>query len=266
MGLDKDKLDELYIKFNNRNYISPDPLQFLYDYPEMRDREIVGIIASSLAYGRVNQILKACSLVLNRLGEYPYDFVVNSSPTVIKKRFVDFRYRFTNGKELAELLIAIRKVIREFGSINEAMLSFISEGDENIYPAMVKFLAELYKGMDINKSSLLPIPVGKSANKRLNLYFRWLIRKDAVDPGGWVGIAPSMLIIPLDTHMLKIGRIFGLTNRKIPDITSAIEITSGFKKIEPEDPTKYDFVLTRFGIRNDMNMENLILYFRVWST
>jgi uncharacterized protein (TIGR02757 family) len=91
----------------------------------------------------------------------------------------------------------------------------------------------------------------------MNLFLRWMVRKDRVDPGGWHGVSASKLIIPLDTHMYKISLKLGLTAKQQPNMRTALEITAGFRQIVPDDPVKYDFVLTRFGIRDDMNIDNL---------
>jgi len=109
-----------------------------------------------------------------------------------------------------------------------------------------------------NPGHLLPLPRLGSACKRLNLFLRWMIRKDDVDPGGWENIPLSKLIIPLDTHMHKIGILTGLTSRKQANMRTAFEITDGFKKLVPEDPVKYDFSLTRIGIRGDANFEEIL--------
>ena len=98
----------------------------------------------------------------------------------------------------------------------------------------------------------MPCPEKGSACKRLNLFLRWMVRKDAVDPGGWDDIPRSMLIIPLDTHMFRVGKTLGLTSRNQAGLMAALDISAGFKQWSPDDPVKYDFALTRFGIRNDL--------------
>jgi len=94
----------------------------------------------------------------------------------------------------------------------------------------------------------------------LNLFMRWMVRRDDVDPGGWKAVKPADLIVPLDTHMHKIGLKFGLTKRRQANIKTAVEITKGFSRFSPKDPVKYDFALTRFGIRNDLEIKMLDRY------
>jgi uncharacterized protein (TIGR02757 family) len=120
--------------------------------------------------------------------------------------------------------------------------------EQEIVPALLSFIMELRAGECSYYNSLIPLPTGKCAYKRLNLYLRWMVRKDNIDPGGWENIPLSKLVIPLDVHMHRIALKYNLTERRQADINTAIEITNAFKKFCPEDPVKYDFALTRLGI------------------
>ena len=252
--LNKKLLDRLYRKYNRREFVHPDPLEFLYNYPDVRDREIAGLIASSLAYGRVNQILKSVGIVLQKMGDSPCEFVMNSSDKKILKTFAGFRHRFHACRDLSVLIAGARRVIKKYGSLNECFLSGLKKTDDTVVYAMGNFVKKLSLGGGLN---MLPPPEKGSACKRLNLFLRWMIRHDDVDPGGWVGISPERLIVPLDTHMHKIGITLGLSRRKQADMRTALEITKGFAEILPDDPVKYDFSLTRFGIRDDMELKHL---------
>ncbi len=253
----KKKLDNLYNQYNRRGYVHPDPLEFLYSYKEIGDREIAGLIASSLAYGRVAQILKSVGYVLDIMNPSPYLFLKNSTYTSINRAFTGFAHRFASQDHLAALLVGIKNVVAGFGSLHECFLAGFSEDDENIIPAMTFFSTQLAAGRN-KPGHLVALPEKGSACKRMNLFLRWMVRKDRVDPGGWAGIPLSRLIIPIDTHMHRIGLALNLTKRKQANMHTAFEITSGFKKIVPEDPVKYDFALTRFGIRNDMDIDDFI--------
>lgn len=247
----KAKLDELYDYYNRKKYVHPDPLEFLYDYDDLRDRELVALIASSLAYGRVAQILKSVSTILGIMSYSPYNFLVDTPDKKLPDIFSGFKHRFTTGDDMSDMMLGAKKIIGIDGSLQKAFLSGYSTSDENILPALSTFVSRLYSTMDCHKNSLVPVPDRGSACKRLNLFLRWMIRKDRVDPGGWTGISPSKLLIPLDTHMYNIGTGLNMTSRKQADIRTAIEITEAFKKITPDDPVKYDFALTRLGIRKE---------------
>jgi len=247
----KEKLDELYDFYNRKKFVHPDPLEFLYYYDDLRDRELVAFIASSLAYGRVAQILKSVSTILKIISPSPYYFLINISEKELLNTFIGFKHRFTTGDDMAYMMLGVKKIIEDEGSLQNAFLSGYSTSDENILPALSSFVRRLICTPNRQKNSLVPIPDRGSACKRLNLFLRWMVRKDRVDPGGWNRISPSKLIIPLDTHMYNIGKELKMTERKNADMRTAIEITNAFRKIIPNDPVKYDFSLTRLGIRKE---------------
>ncbi len=252
----KHKLENLYQRYNQPKYIHPDPVEFLYLYNDVIDREIVGLIASSLAYGRVKQILRSVSCVLEMMTPSPHLFLRESTHTSMCKAFKGFKHRFANGDHLASLLLGAKNVIDRYGSLNDCFVRGISDDDRTVIPALNVFATALRAG-DITPGHLVAVPEKGSACKRMNLFLRWMVRKDGVDPGGWHGVPVSKLVIPLDTHMHRISLKLGFTAKQQPNMRTALEITNGFRQIVPDDPVKYDFVLTRFGIRDDMNIDNL---------
>lgn len=254
--VNKIKLDAIYDQYNKRKFVHPDPLEFLYSCKNTRDREIAGLIASSLAYGKVAQILKSASFVLGEMGESPYLFLQGATKKTLLKTFKNFKHRFADGADLASLLSGAKKIINRFGSLNKCFVAGMAENDKNIVPGMSFFVNQLTSEGNA-PGHLLAMPEKGSACKRMNLFLRWMVRKDYVDPGGWEGIDKSKLIVPIDTHMHKIGLDFGLTSRKQANMQTALEITDGFRELSPDDPVKYDFALTRFGIRKEINAEDL---------
>ncbi len=242
----KEKLEELYQKYNRREYAAYDPLVFLYDYENLHDREITALIASALAYGRVAQILKSVASVLKIMGPSPLLFLKENSPNIIGKFFTGFRHRFATGEHLADLLIGAKNILQEYGSLQECFVSGMEKKDENLISALSLFCNHLRSTG--NPGHLVPLPERGSACKRMNLFLRWMVRKDSVDPGGWDNVPKSKLIVPLDVHMHRISRKLGLTARKAADMRTAREITAEFARWVPEDPVRYDFALTRPGI------------------
>lgn len=254
--LQKIKFDSIYNQYNRRSFVHPDPLEFLYSYKNIKDRELAGLIASALAYGKVTQILKSVSFVLNTMDDSPYLFLQNSDKKFLLQKFKQFKHRFANGKNLTALLLCAKNVIDRFGSLNKCFVSGLSPDHKNTFIAMTFFVNELVSSGD-NPGHLIASPQKGSACKRMNLFLRWMVREDRVDPGGWEGVDKSKLIVPIDTHMLKIGTMLGFTPGKQANMKTAMEITKGFKKISPKDPVKYDFAFTRFGIRDDMDIKSL---------
>ena len=247
----KSTLERLYKKYNRREYIDPDPLVFLYDYDDAHDREAAGMVASSLAFGNVKQIMRSVGSVLEVMGNSPYRFLKRSTPLSIRNAFSGFRHRWIDGEELSSMLIGMKGTINKYGALEEAFTAGFDESNNDILIATERFVDEILNAAGAACSRLLPSPRKKSACKRLNLFLRWMVRSDRVDPGGWNCLSASRLLVPLDTHMYRIGIVLGLTERKQKDIDTVLEITGGFREISPEDPVKYDFTLTRLGIRRD---------------
>jgi len=261
--VDRETLENLYRKLNRREFVHPDPLEFLYLYDDPEDREVVGLIASTLAYGRVKQILKSVSNVLERLGARPAEFVRSSSADSLRVAMDGFKHRFTTGDDLCRLLGGVRAATDAHGSLGGFFTSLVRPEDETVLPALtsfVRFMEDAPCEKEAGEGSCpLSDPDRGSACKRLHLYLRWMVRNDDVDPGGWDTIPASKLVVPLDTHMHRLSLLMGLTDRKQANGRTALEITSAFRAFSPDDPVKYDFSLTRLGIRDDMSAEELLL-------
>jgi uncharacterized protein (TIGR02757 family) len=251
-------LDDLYAQLNRRSFVHPDPLEFLYRYTEVGDREIAGLIASSLAYGNVKVILRSVGSVLGKM-DSPVDFVVSASKGTFERVFSSFKHRFTTGSELVGLLLGMKRVLREHGSLENCVRLGLRSADNSAHSGLSYLVHAL--NPDGSFSSLLPCPNLGSACKRLHLFLRWMVRSDAVDPGGWTVIAPEQLIIPLDTHMFRLSRALGFTNRRSPDLKAALEITQAFRELSPCDPLRYDFALTRLGMRPGLGYD---LFLQQW--
>ena len=243
----RERLENVYIEYNRREFIHPDPLEFLLRYSSTEDREIAGLIASGLAYGRVAQILKSTEKVLDILGPAPSAFLREISTGELTGALAGFKHRFTTSFEMAVLLRSASKLQEEWGFLGRMLGAFISQ--DTYHNALDRFVKNLLDEAGMEKCSLLPRPSLGSACKRLHLFMRWMIRKDEVDPGGWEWISPSVLIIPLDVHMFRAAGALGFTAKKTASCAAAFEITERFRAINPADPVKYDFALTRMGIQ-----------------
>jgi len=243
-----EQLEYLYERYNRREFVRPDPLEFLYPCEDPADREIVGLIASSLAYGRVLQIKKSIEGVLAKMSPFPSRFVRDASPASLHRTFSGFRHRFTTGDEMAAMLLGVKNVVAKYGSLHACFASVLERGAQTVAPALTRFVEELSTDSPGRRSSLLPSPGKGSACKRLHLFLRWMVRSDDIDPGGWDDIPSSALVIPLDTHMHRVCLGLGLTRRRQANMKTALEVTESFRKIVPDDPVRYDFILTRPGI------------------
>lgn len=252
----KDRLETLYLSYNRRRYIHPDPLEFIYRYETRADREIVGMIASALAFGRVGQILLALERVFKAMGPSPSDYLLTATRRSLSRDFEGFVYRFVRDRHLVDFLFGLSCLSRDFGSLEQCFCIGMSQDDETLVPAMAHLVRNI-KAHGPDPGYLLADPEKGSACKRMNLFLRWMARKDRVDPGVWTTLEPDRLIVPLDTHMHTISGRLGLTERRQADMKTALEITRAFSKISAHDPVKYDFALTRFGIRAELDLSQI---------
>jgi len=248
-------LERVYERHSHRRLIAPDPLQFVYRYQRAADREMAGFLAAMLAYGRVRQIEAACERLFAAMGSQPAEFVRNLGPAE-RRALAGFRHRFTSGRDLADLMALLRRALREAGSIEALFKMGYDGGDGTIIPALERFCETLLQWHTSMASGpagpgfkhLLGSPRRRSACKRLHLFLRWMVRRDDVDPGVWAGIAPAKLIVPVDVHMARLCGLLGLHDGAAASGRTALAITRRFAEIEPADPVKYDFALSRVGI------------------
>ena len=247
-------LDRLYKRYNRRELIPPDPLQFVYNYRRNSDREIVAFLSAALAYGRVEQIQKSLTNLFARMGNKPWEFVTTFNK-IRRKQLASFKHRFTTGDDISDLLTLFRKVLGKYGSIEKFFLDGYDSHDTNIIPALTSFCHSLrqmhskqHDGQIGGIGYLLADPSKRSPCKRLNLFLRWMVRSDDVDTGLWKSVDKSKLVVPVDVHMARLCKILQLYSQKTVSLTAATEITESFAQIESSDPVKYDFALSRIGI------------------
>jgi uncharacterized protein (TIGR02757 family) len=256
----KDVLEKLYRKYNHRDLIKPDPLQFVYRYDNPSDMEVAALLAADLAYGRVEQIQKSLTNLFERMSESPYAFVKGFGKAE-QKSLKGFKHRFTTDQDISDLLMLLKKILNRYTGIEEFFIQDYNPVDRNIVPALSKFcnsLLDMYAAEHNGNISrglkyLLVNPAKGSACKRLNLFLRWMVRDDDVDTGLWKSIDKARLVVPIDVHMGRLCKILGFYNKKAVSLKTAVQITQGFAEIEPADPVKYDFALSRVGIVENCN-------------
>jgi uncharacterized protein (TIGR02757 family) len=151
---------------------------------------------------------------------------------------------------MTALIRGVGDALGRYGSLEACFLEGCGAAGRDLLDPLARFVGELTGGERSSRGGLLPNPEGGSACKRLNLYLRWMIRSDRVDPGVWKGIPASKLLIPLDTHMHRLGRMLGFTARKNADLAAMRDVTGAFREIAPDDPVRYDFSLTHAAIRS----------------
>jgi uncharacterized protein (TIGR02757 family) len=231
-----------------RRYTAPD------------DREVVGFCAAALAFGRVASVLNSIETLLKAMGPRPAAFVRNFDPQRDRAAIDPLVHRWIRGRDLVALLLVLQRMLREAGSIER----FFAAGDDpaaaDIGPALEAFSVRALEtdlrpayGRVPKRAGVcyfFPRPSAGSACKRLNLFLRWMVRRDEIDFGTWTQVSSSRLIIPLDTHVIRLGRCLGMTRYRTPNWKMAADITASLRLIDPRDPVRYDFSLCHVGMMN----------------
>ena len=247
----KEILDKYHKKYNNPDFIINDPISIPHRFSSKQDIEISGFWTAMIAWGRRNMIIKNATRLFALMDNAPYDFIVNHQEKD-RKRFLDFKHRTFQPLDTLYFLEFLQWYYRVNDSLETAFSGFLTENDPDIKPALTGF-HDLFFSLDNapdRTKKHVATPVRKSTCKRLNMFLRWMVRKDdnGVDFGIWHDIKPSQLMIPVDVHVDRIARQLGLLTRKQRDWFAVEEITDNLKKYDPVDPVKYDFALFGIGV------------------
>jgi uncharacterized protein (TIGR02757 family) len=245
-------LEDIYASCNRLERLRRDPLAVVRRYADVADREVAALACSTLAFGSVDLIIRACEAALAPLGDHPAAALARMAEPDIEDAYSAYRYRYVFPKDMAALMLGAKRGREERGSLQDLFLSGDS-GSRDIVPALgafVRALARLGAGRSGPiRPNLLPDPARGSACKRPFLFLRWLVREDDVDPGGWRRVDRARLVVPLDLHMARVCRDrLGFIGGGTANLRAALWATDAFRAYAPEDPVKYDFALTRPGI------------------
>lgn len=253
----KELLDSAYEQYNT-SYLSMDPLELVRRYQDPMDQEVAAFLAAAMALGQYRLIRNALDHLLSLMGRSPYQFVLKYHADLDSELFGSFVYRFYRGDDIQLLIHWMQKIYVKWGSLENLFLQGFHQDDVHIGPALSAFvrfilsqeIPSFFEGLLPRGKGIrhfLSSPEDGSACKRLNLFLRWVVRHDTLDLGIWRRVPPSMLIIPVDTHISRISRQLGLTKRKTADWVMAEEITKSLRMLNPSDPVRYDFALCTIG-------------------
>lgn len=247
----KETLDYYVNRYNVPGFIDNDPIQIPHQYQHPPDIEISAFWTAMLAWGQRITIINKSKELFALMGDSPHDFILNHAEKD-RKRFLDFKHRTFQPTDTLYFLEFLQQHYRQHDSLETAFSQFLSTDSEDIGPALEGF-HELFFSLPDSPSRTrkhVATPVRKSTCKRLNMFLRWMVRSDAqgVDFGIWKNIKPAQLMIPLDVHVERIARKFGLIKRKQRDWKTVVELTRFLKTLDPDDPAKYDFALFGYGI------------------
>lgn len=247
----KEILEFYYKKYNTIDFIKDDPISIPHKYLKKQDIEISAFWTSVIAWGRRNMIMKNANRLFDLMDNAPYDFIINHEEKD-RERFLDFKHRTFQPTDTLYFLEFLQWYYKNNDSLENAFTDSLNEDDLNIEPALIGFHNLFFSLEDAphRTKKHIPTPVRKSTCKKLNMFLRWMVRKDknGVDFGIWDNIKTSQLMIPIDVHVERIARNLGLLSRKQRDWKAVVELTNNLREIDEKDPIKYDFALFGYGV------------------
>lgn len=241
-------LDEKVLQYNTLDFIESDPVQIPHLFARKEDIEIAGFLSATIAWGNRTMIIKNSHRMIHLMGNAPFDFVMSHSEDDLQ-RLETFVHRTFNGQDFTSFIKSLQNIYQNHGGL-EAVFS------ENQEPtSMQKSISEFKKTFfeiphQYRTQKHVSDPINGSAAKRINMFLRWMCRQDnkGVDLGIWKSIPPSVLSCPLDVHSGNVARKLGLLTRKQNDGKAVAELDTKLRKLDPNDPVKYDFALFGLGV------------------
>lgn len=255
----KSRLDEIYQHFNLANSVS-DPIWIVRRFERPEDQEVVAFCAAALAFGRVASVLNSIEGMLKVMGPSPAAYVRAFDPARDRRAFDHLVHRWTKGIDLAALVWLLHQMLAKSGSIEGFFLEGLAPDAIDVGDALESFSR---RALALDRKSVygrakpkpgvayfFSKPSSGGACKRLNLFLRWMVRLDRVDLGAWTRVNAAQLIVPLDTHVIRVGRCLRLTKYKSPGWRMAADITKSLRALDPQDPVRFDFSLCHVGMMN----------------
>ncbi|MEI6059175.1 MAG: TIGR02757 family protein [Bacteroidota bacterium] len=242
-------LEEKALFYNNTGFIETDPISIPHLFTKKEDIEIAGFLGATLAWGQRKTIINKGMELMNRMDHAPFAFVSGASEQEIGS-FAGFAHRTFQGDDCMYFIYALQQVYRQNGGLEEVFTSAYRT-NQSIQESISGFRKVFFSFGHLPRTSKhVPDPLKGSAAKRINMYLRWMVRKDdkGVDFGIWKNISPAGLMCPLDLHSGKVARRLGLLERKQDDWTAVEELTAILRIFDPVDPVKYDFALFGTGV------------------
>lgn len=248
-------LDQKVAQYNRPHFIPNDPISIPHQFSRLQDIEIMGFWAAVLAWGQRKTIINKCNELIQYMDGAPYDFIKNHQDADLK-RFLNFKHRTFNATDTLYFLQFFKNYYQQHNSLEFAFAAALTPNAPNIEKGLSSFHELFFSLEDFPERTRKHIatPTRKSSCKRLNMFLRWMVRKDdnGVDFGLWTTIKPAQLICPCDVHVDRVARKLGLIQRTTTDWQTALELTENLKQLDPFDPVKYDFALFGLGVEGEM--------------
>jgi len=246
-----DLLEEKADQYNQPEFIPHDPVSVPHRFTKKQDIEIMGFWAAILAWGQRKTIINKCLELSQLMDNAPHDFVLNHQESDLKQ-FLNFKHRTFNATDTLYFLHFFQDYYRQHDSLEHAFSSHLSKGDVTIEKGLIGFhdFFSNSENFPARTRKHIATPLRKSSCKRLNMFLRWMVRKDdkGVDFGIWNQVKPAQLVCPCDVHVDRVARLLGLIKRPVTDWQTAMELTASLRSLSPTDPARYDFALFGLGI------------------
>ena len=244
-------LDKKAAEYNRPPFIEADPICIPHLFSKQQDIEIAGLFAALFAWGNRTIIINKSRELLKRMDNAPHDFVLGYTPANLKE-ILGFKHRTFNDTDLLYFISFLHYHYRNHNSLETAFIKGMHKDDDDTENALNGFYNYFFSLEDVPARTKKHIasPAKKSSCKRLNMYLRWMVRRDkkGVDFGIWRNISPAQLVCPIDVHVARVAKRFDLLQRKQVDWLAAVELTTNLRELDPSDPTKYDFALFGLGV------------------
>lgn len=244
-------LDQAVDTFNQPDFIPADPISIPHRFSTLQDREITGFWVAMLAWGQRTTIINKANELVDLMDGAPYEFILQHEEKD-RARFLDFKHRTFQATDTLYFLEFLQQHYRQHESLEAAFARHLQPEDETVEHALRGFHEYFFSLPDAPQRTRKHVatPARKSRCKRLNMFLRWMVRQDdqGVDFGCWTDIKPAQLLMPLDVHVERVARHFGLLTRKQADWQAVLELTANLRQFDPQDPVKYDFALFGMGV------------------
>ena len=244
-------LDEAVRLYNTPGFIADDPISIPHRFSGLQDREITGFWTATLAWGQRKTIIQNARRLIDLMDGAPYDFILHHTEED-RARFLDFKHRTFQATDTLWFLEFLQQFYRQNNSLEHAFSRHLGSGAATVEQALAGFHRDFFDHPYAPERTRKHVatPERGSTCKRLNMFLRWMVRRDSagVDFGVWTNISPAQLLMPLDVHVDRVARRMGLLRRKQTDWQAVLELTGNLRAFDPEDPVKYDFALFGLGV------------------
>jgi len=243
-------LEEKHDRYNRTSFIENDPVVIPHLFSKKEDIEIAGFLTAIIAWGQRPTIINNANKLIKWMGDSPHDFIINAQSADLKT-FENFTHRTFNGIDCVYFIKSLQNIYKNHGGLETIIKKFTNKDDKNLKNAIMGFRSIFFElPYPARTLKHFADPSANSAAKRLNMFLRWMVRKDdrGVDFGIWDRIKMSQLCCPLDIHSGTVARKLGLLQRKQDDWKAVIELTGELRRLDSTDPVKYDFALFGLGV------------------